>query len=64
MDDSHMLGEGLVMSKLGRFKLKFNSAVELMRRVIAAKKKSDLSNYDYYQYDKYQKITLALNDIT
>lgn len=34
-----------------------------MRRVIAAKKKSDLSNHDYVQYDKYQKITLALNDL-
>ncbi len=35
-----------------------------MRRVIAAKKKSDLSNHDYYQFDKYQKLTLSLNDLT
>ena len=63
-DDSHKLGEVVVKSKKGRYKRKDNPAVELMRRVIAAKKKSDLSNYDYYQYDKYQKITLALNDIT
>ncbi len=63
-DDTHKLGEVVVKSKKGRYKRKDNPAVELMRRVIAAKKKSDLSNYDYYQYDKYQKITLALNDIT
>ncbi len=63
-DDSHKLGEVVVKSKKGRYKRKDNPAVELMRRVIAAKKKSDLSNHDYYQYDKYQKITLALNDIT
>src|SRR5574344_2587965 len=34
-----------------------------MRRVIAAKKHTDLNNHDYYQYNKYQKITLAANDI-
>ena len=32
-------------------------------QIAAAKKKSDLSNHDYVQYDKYQKITLALNDL-
>ena len=30
---------------------------------IAAKKRSHLENYDYYQYNKYQKITFSLNDI-
>ena len=34
-----------------------------MRRVIAAKKKTDLNNHDFYQYNKYQKITVAVNDI-
>ena len=63
-DDSKRLTEVVVKSKKGKYKRKENPAVELMRRVIAAKKKTDLSNHDYYQYDKYQKITLALNDIT
>ena len=62
-DDSHKLGEVVVKSKKGRYKRKDNPAVELMRRVIAAKKKTDLTNHDYYQFDKYQKITLALNDL-
>ena len=62
-DDTHKLTEVVVKSKKGRYKRKDNPAVELMRRVIAAKKKSDLSNHDYVQYDKYQKITLALNDL-
>lgn len=62
-DDSHKLNEVVVKTKRGRYKRKDNPAVELMRRVIAAKKKTDLTNYDYYQYDKYQKITLALNDL-
>ena len=34
-----------------------------MKRVIAAKKRTDLANHDYYQFNKYQKITLAINDI-
>ena len=63
-DDSKRLTEVVVKSKKGKYKRKENPAVELMRRVIAAKKKTDLTNHDYYQYDKYQKITLALNDIT
>ena len=63
-DDTHKLSEVVVKSKKGKYKRKDNPAVELMRRVIAAKKKSDLSNHDYYQYDKYQKITLALNDLS
>ena len=62
-DDSHKLTEVVVKTKRGKYKRKDNPAVELMRRVIAAKKKTDLENHDYYQYDKYQKITLALNDL-
>ena len=63
-DDSRRLNEVVVKSKKGKYKRKENPAVELMRRVIAAKKKSNLSNHDYYQFDKYQKLTLALNDLT
>ena len=62
-DDSKSLGEVVVKSKRGRYSRKDNPAVELMKRVVAAKKQTDLSNHDYYQYNKYQKITLALNDI-
>ena len=53
-----------VRGKRNRYSRKDNPAVELMRRVIAAKKKSDLSNHDYYQYNKYQKLTLAFNDLS
>ena len=62
-DDSHKLNEVVVKTKRGKYTRKDNPAVELMKRVIAAKKKSDLTNHDYYQYDKYQKITLSLNDL-
>ena len=53
-----------VRGKRNRYSRKDNPAVELMRRVIAAKKKSDLSNHDFYQYNKYQKLTLAFNDLS
>ena len=62
-DDATSLGEVVVKSKRGRYSRKNNPAVELMRRVIAAKKRTDLDNHPYYQYNKYQKISLAMNDI-
>lgn len=61
--DNRMLGEVTVKSKRSRYSRKNNPAVELMKKVIAHKKASDLSNRDYYQYMKYQKLTLALNDM-
>ena len=52
-----------VRQKRSKYSRKDNPAVELMRRVIAAKKRTDLENHDYYSYNKYQKLTLALNDV-
>ena len=65
ISDTKKIDEVVVKSKRkNKYSRKNNPAVELMRRVIAAKKRSDLSNYDYYRFDKYQKITLALNGLT
>ncbi len=61
--DSKMLGNVVVKAKRKKYKRKDNPAVELMKRVIAAKKRTDLDNHDYYQYTKYQKITLAENEV-
>lgn len=61
--DTKQLAEVVIKKKRGKYSRKDNPAVELMRRVIAAKKRTDLKNHDFYQYDKYQKITLAVNDI-
>ena len=62
-EDTRALKEVTVKSKRSRYKRKNNPAVELMRKVIANKKATDLSKRDYYQYTKYQKLTLALNDM-
>lgn len=61
--DRQMLAEVTVKSKSSRYSRKNNPAVELMRRVIAAKRLTDLAQNAYYQYNKYEKITLALNDL-
>ena len=63
-DDTKSLQEVTVKSKRNRYSRKNNPAVELMRKVVAAKKRTDLSQRDYYQYNKYQKLTLAANEIT
>lgn len=62
-EDTKKLQEVTVKTRRKKYSRKENPAVELMRRVIAAKKRTDLSNKDFYQFNKYQKITLAVNDI-
>ena len=62
-EDTRSLKEVTVRSKRSRYSRKNNPAVELMKKVIAHKKATDLSRRDYYQYTKYQKLTLSLNDM-
>ena len=61
--DAKALKEVTVKKKRTRYSRKNNPAVDLMKRVIANKKQTNLSLRDYYQYQKYQKLTLALNDV-
>ena len=62
--ETKRLNEVTIKAKRGKYSRKNNPAVELMKRVIAAKKRTDLSNHDYYQFNKYQKLTFAINDIS
>lgn len=61
--DNRTLKEVTVKTKRGRYSRKNNPAVELMKKVIEKKKQTDLDNRDYYQYNKYQKLTTAFNDV-
>ena len=62
--DNQKLQEVTVKSKKkSRYRRKENPAVELMRKVIAAKKKTNIKHHDFYRYNNYQKITLGLNDV-
>lgn len=62
--DNHELHTLVVKPKRMKYSRKNNPAVELMKKVIAAKKNNDLHKYDYFQYSRYQKQTLSLNDIS
>ena len=62
--DNKMLKEVVVKTKKQKYSRKNNPAVELMKKVVERKKQTKLENKDYYQYNKYQKITLAFNEIT
>ena len=62
--DTKKLTGVVVRTKKEKYSRKENPAVELMKRVIAAKKRTNIANHDYYSYDKYQKMTVGVNDIT
>lgn len=53
-----------IKGKRKKYDRKNNPAVELMRKVIAAKKHSDLRRHDYFSYQTYEKRTFALNEFT
>ncbi|WP_285826076.1 DUF5686 family protein [Xylanibacter muris] len=62
---THSISEVTVRSKRAKYSRKNNPAVELMRKVIAARKLTDLKQkHDFYRYEKYRKLTLAANDVT
>lgn len=60
---THQIQEVTVRKKRQRYRRKDNPAVELMRKVIAAKDSCSPRSRDYCQYRKYQKITLSANDV-
>lgn len=60
--DTKNLQEVVVKAEKRRYVRKGNPAVELMKRVIEAKKDTKLEDHDFYTYNKYQKLSMALND--
>lgn len=61
--DNKYLKEVTIKAKRKRYSRKNNPAVELMKKVVEHKKQTALETRDYYQYNKYQKITLAMNEV-
>ena len=57
-------GEATVKAKRNKYSRKNNPAVEFMRKVIAAKKNSDLTQHDYYAVQQYTKMNFALSNVT
>ena len=62
--DNVVLNEVVVKPKKEKYSRKNNPAVEFMRKVIANKRKQELEVNDFYQYDKYEKMKMSLNDLT
>lgn len=53
-----------VTVRVEKYRNKGNPAVELIRKVIENKDKNRKEGLDYYQYEKYEKVEFALNNIT
>ena len=62
--DDVQLAEVVVKPQKERYSRKNNPAVDLMRKVIENKRAQVLEVNDYYQYDKYEKMKMSINDIT
>ena len=58
------VGEAKVTAVKQKYSRKNNPAVELMRKVIEAKKNSDLKQHDFYTVEQYNKLNFALADVT
>ena len=59
----NVISEAVVTSEKKKYSRKNNPAVELMKKVIEAKKQSNLREHDYYSYEKYNKTVLAFSDV-
>ena len=59
-----MLSEVVVKPKKEKYSRKNNPAVEFMKKVIENKKALKLEENDYYQYQKYEKMKMSMNDVT
>ncbi len=58
------LDEVVITPKKTKYSKKNNPAVELVEKIIARKKQNRLEDHDYYQYERYEKMTFALNDFS
>lgn len=58
------LGEVVVQAKKTRYKRKGNPSWQLWRNVVKNADKNRPQNYDFYEYDKYEKVELDINNLT
>ncbi|MEG2151015.1 MAG: DUF5686 family protein, partial [Bacteroidaceae bacterium] len=62
--DDVLLDEVVVRPGKEKYSRKNNPAVEFMRKVIAHKSAQRLNEHDFYQYRRYEKMVMSLNDVT
>lgn len=63
-ESTSLLGEIEVVSQRKKYVRKDNPAVALMEKVVAARKQSDLRQHDFLSYMKYEKMVMAMNEVT
>jgi hypothetical protein len=62
--ETKQLGEVTVKGQKTKYRNKDNPAVELIRKVIDHKSENRKEGFDYYEYEKYEKVQFALSNIT
>lgn len=62
--DAKELGEVTVRSAKSRYRNKDNPAVELIRNVIEHKTENRKEGFDFYEYEKYEKVQFALSNVS
>lgn len=61
---TYALSEIVVKPRKEKYSKKNNPAVELVEKMIAHRNENSPKNKEYYSYERYEKITFALNDFT
>jgi hypothetical protein len=61
--DAINIEEAVVRPKRVRYRKKDNPAVDLMQKVIENKKRNRIESHDYYEYESYEKLEFALDNI-
>ncbi len=62
--DTKVLNEVVVKGQKSKYRNKDNPAVELIRKVIDHKSENRKEGFDFYEYEKYEKIQFALSNVT
>lgn len=62
--DALLLKEIVVKGKTTRYRNKDNPAVQLIRQVIDHKEQNRMTQNDYVEYEQYEKISLALSNLS
>ena len=58
------LQEVTVRAKRGRYRNRENPAVTLIKKVVAHRDSNRKEGFDHYQFDKYEKVQVDINNIT
>ncbi|MDR1983434.1 MAG: DUF5686 and carboxypeptidase regulatory-like domain-containing protein [Prevotellaceae bacterium] len=61
--DALSIEESVVRPRRVRYRKRDNPAVALMQKVIENKKRNRIEAHDYYEYESYEKLELALDNI-